>query len=107
MMYNCSEIQQIRNHFKLQWCNKFKVEISYPNIILNLVHPKPYHISNFVILFVKQYVHNARCTGKPVSIQQVEKQLYYHMSVERFSNKADGTLKKFCNIWGPIYPNFT
>ena len=105
LLWDCLKVQNIYKCLQKLWYDKYNLrnlDFSCKAVILNKVHDKPYHIVNFVILFVKHYIHVNRCLSKPINQYELESKLEYHMNLKRFLSKREGKFHKFCKKWGPI-----
>lgn len=75
LFWQCDKVQEIWQQIKnlieqrsdgnlntvLQWSEK--------NVMFNLVHPKPGHIINLIVLLVKQFIYRTRCSDTNLSFQ--------------------------------------
>lgn len=81
------------------------LEWSEENILFNRIHPRPNHVVNFVTLIVKQYIYRQRCTGRPLFVTLLIKEIESVMNIEYDIAKSKGQLTKHYSKWSELYVN--
>lgn len=79
----------------LDWSDK--------NIIFNMVHPKPAHVINFIVLITKQYIYRARCMLLQLNSTQLLREIEAIEKTERYIAKDKTKLRKHHEKWSQLY----
>ena len=90
LLFNCRFIKPIWEEIETFSHQKnMQVEISFANIVYNLIHPKPKHIANFITLVIKQYIYRCKCEGYRPSTQRAKIEIYDNMYIEKYNATVD------------------
>lgn len=73
------------------------------NVMFNLVHPKPGHIINLIVLIVKQFIYKTRCLDARLSFQALENEIELTKKIEYNIAKQKGKLVYFYEKWSQLY----
>ena len=106
LLYNCKIAQGLWNRFEEYVNAEIKLEpgilILYEkNIMLNMVHPKPGHIINLLVLYIKQYIFACKCLGSKPDFHEIMikiKQLY---NTESYNATVSNNSYKHETKWAP------
>ena len=101
----CSTVVPILTELETVFSTIDNCNMEKGNIIFNLVHDKPDHIFNLLILMFKQYVFRRKCAG---DIQnsvtfKTEAQLFFHMECYNAVIVDSKNVQKIKKKWSPIY----
>lgn len=69
------------------------------SIVFNLVHPKPGHAINFIVLITKQYIYRCRCQQQKPIFQQLQYEIENNYDVEYAIAVKNNKLKQHAIKW--------
>ena len=72
------------------------------NIMENLVHQKPTHIINFIVLVVKQYIYRCKCQENIPNYTQAMNEIYMQYKMDKYNATADCQTECHNKTWGPV-----
>lgn len=72
------------------------------NIIFNLVHPKPGHAINFLVLIAKQFVYRFRCKNTIPQFQQLINEVEEIYDIEYVIASKRNNIRKHCEKWSAL-----
>ena len=105
LLWECHCIQKIWTQTKAyidSWLDPEQQRVLEYNditIFLNLVHPKAGHISNFIVLIVKQYIYAQKCLGQPIKFLDIVYKIENMYQIERYNASKTGKQKKHNEKW--------
>ena len=79
----------------------------YPKyVIFNRVHSRPLHVTNLIILIVKQYIHRCKCMSTIPNIEEAwnEVKLQYKIEIENsgMNWNIKNNLMRVKRKWSPV-----
>lgn len=105
----CRVVSAIWNEIRDRIISNAPIEVqnildwSESNKIFNLVHPKPGHIVNMIILITKQYIYRCRCFGKLPVFEVLNAEIQNIQKIEYTIAKDKGKLQYFYEKWSQLY----
>ena len=69
------------------------------SILLNLVHPVPNHVANFIILVGKQYLYRCRCIKESINFFTFENLIHKCQMYEKSEAQKQNKYPKHCKKW--------
>ena len=103
----CEIVKPIIKWFKTV-CENNNIHIVLDNplyFLFNYCGTPSYHITNFVMIFIKQYVYRCRCNGTIPNVTAMKNELEYLQKIEWFNSCRENQKKKHILRWSPIYPD--
>ena len=97
LLYDCVAAQVIWRKLTDHMNECMKLDMAFPSvrmILLNLVHEKPHHVSNFLVLITKQIIFANKCLGMKTNFQQVLYKIVEMYKIEKYNALSTNSLSK-------------
>ena len=107
LLYNCPVTLQKWEEFEVYVHSKMPqvngtLEINCKNVILNLIHPKPMHVINFLALVLKQHIFAMKCMAEKVEFAEVLAKYKRLQNIERYNAGVTNCVRKHESKWAPL-----
>ena len=79
-------------------------DLSWFNIVYNLVYPKRNSIFNFITLVIKFYLYRCKCSNEIPRWEGVENEIMLYHRIEQHNAHVNNKLAKHVRKWSPIIP---
>ena len=108
LLFECELIRKVWEYFtKIFGRSDRDFEWTLVNIMSNLVHPKPKHKINLIVLIVKQFIFQCKCMGvKPNHTKAAEKVLNFY-EIEKYNAKLENKVCKIDKDWEVVVHGVT
>ena len=77
------------------------IRFNIKNVMLNLVHDNPTHITNLLLLISKQYMYYCKCIGKIFSCKELLIRIESMYQIELYNYSKDHKRRKHLLKWSP------
>ena len=101
LIWKCSVSEQIWKQLKML-IQVEDIVWSLANVMSNLVHEKPDHIVNFIVLMVKQILYRLKCLEQKPTIDCVLVELNTLYYIEKHKARITRGLTKFVKSWETV-----
>ena len=106
LFFECKKMQPLLSSVEQLTEKNLKKEvklcITIKNVLWNRVHKSPGHLSNFLVLILKQFVYAARCQGLSVNSLTFLKKIEEYRRYEFYHAKETGNCKTYYRKWQNI-----
>lgn len=81
---------------------QYELTLNPYTVIFNVVHAKPSHVINLLVLVTKQYLFQCKCTKVKPNTESIINEYNKVYNIETFIAKQNNTLRKHNAKWAPI-----
>ena len=105
LLFSCPSVRTIWEELS-HYFETLKIdncEISWHNVLYNLVYPKTQHLVNFIVLLAKFVIFRCKCNGTRPHINLIYNEIELFHKIEHYIAVKNNTTAKHFRKWSPVY----
>ena len=102
LLFGCIHIKMVWKdlfEYMKKWSDPNILNFDIQNLILNMIHPKKYHVINLMCLIMKQLIYRYKCKKEKINFTAFIIELRLVENIERYNAKKQNILHKHNCKW--------